>query len=145
MDKHTTSCLTLKSYEEVYNTSIKPKLESIDLFLRENIAPFHIYEVAHILEIEPDELSHLMQKHSIAHLDTISFFTIVLNASSEICQLLTRQWHYAMQKNYTPEMIAEIYKLNIHKVKCAFDELNTCLVQDIDLPQVFKRIHLTVF
>ena len=145
MDKHTTGCVKLLNFEEVYTTSIQPKLEAIDLFLKENSAPFHIYEVADILEIETDELSYLMETLNITKLDSINFFTIILSASSEICKLISRQWHYAKQTTYTPEMIAEIYKLNIHKVKCAFDDLGTNEITDMELIQIFKRIHLTIF
>lgn len=145
MDKHTTGCIRLVSYEEVYNTSIKPKLEAIDVFLKENSAPFNIYEVSSILEIETDELTNLMNTYHITSLDSITFFTIVLGASSEICKLISRQWRYAMHKIYTPEMIAQIYKLNIHKVYYAFEELGIEEIPDTELIEVFKRIHLTLF
>ena len=145
MDKHTTGCLKLQTYAEVYNTSIRPKLEAIDIFLKENSAPFHVYEVANILEIETDELSRLMETFHITRLDSTHFFTLVLSASSDICKLLARQWRYTGQTSYTVEMIADIYKLNIHKVKCAFDDLNVSQVTDVELMEIFKRIHLTVF
>lgn len=145
MDKHTTSCMKLLSYEEIYNTSIKPRLEAIDIFLKENTAPFHIYEVANILEIETDELSNLMNTYQIKSLDSVTFFTIVLKESSEICNLISRQWRYINVKKYTPEMVAEIYKLNIHKVNYAFEDLGVDEILDIELIEVFKRIYLTVF
>ena len=145
MDKHTLSCVRLVSFDKIYTKSIRPKLENIDIFLKENTSPFHIYEVANILEIETNELCALMKTLEITTLDTDNFFTIILNASSEICKLVSRQWKYAKTGAYTPEMIAEIYTLNIHKVKSAFAELSVDLVTDMDLIEVFKRIHLTVF
>lgn len=145
MDNYISGRTTLLCFEEIYNLSIRPKLEAIDLFLKENTAPFHVYEVANILEIETKELFSLMQTLQLNELDSINFFTLVLSASSEICNLLSRQWRYAKENAYTPEMIAEIYKLNIHKVKNAFDDLGKNLVTDMELIEVFKRIHLTVF
>lgn len=145
MDKHTVSCIRLVSFDKVYTKSIQPKLENIDIFLKENTSPFHVYEVANILEIETNELCSLMKKLQITTLDADNFFTIVLNASSELCQLVSRQWKYAQSSTYTPEMIAEIYTLNIHKVKSAFAELSIDSITDMDLIEVFKRIHLTVF
>lgn len=145
MDKHTVSCVRLVSFDKVYIQSIQPKLENIDIFLKQNTSPFHIYEVANILEIETHELCALMKKLQITTLDVNNFFIIVLNASSELCQLVSRQWKYAHSSAYTPEMIAEIYTLNIHKVKSAFAELSIDSITDMDLVEVFKRIHIPVF
>ena len=145
MDNHIKSCVRLLSFYEVYNLSIRPKLEAIDLFLKESTVPFHVYEVANILEIETTELSALMETLGIHELDTVNFFNIVLSASSAICKLLARQWRYAKENAYTPEMIADIYKLNIHKVKHAFQDFGKELITDIELIEIFKRIHLTVF
>lgn len=145
MDKHTASCVRIVSFDKIYTKSIRSKLENIDIFLKENTSPFHVYEVANILEIETDELCTLMKTLEITTLDTDNFFTIILNASSDICKLVSRQWKYAKVGAYTPEMIAEIYMLNIHKVKSAFSELSIELATDMELVEVFKRIHLTVF
>lgn len=145
MDKHRANCVRLTSFDKIYTNSIRPKLETIDIFLKENKSSFHVYEVADILEIETDELLALMNTLQITTLNTDNFFTIVLNASSEICQLISRQWKYSKTVLYTAEMIAEIYMLNIHKVKSAFAELGIELVSDLELLEVFKRIHLTIF
>lgn len=145
MDKPTTSCVRLVSFDKIYTNSIRSKLENLDIFLKENTSPFHVYEVAKILEIETDELSRLMETLQIATLDLDNFFRVLLSASSEICKLISRQLKYSNVDAYTPEMIAEIYMLNIHKVKSAFAELSIDLVTDTELIEVFKRIHLTVF
>ncbi|MBU3805164.1 MAG: hypothetical protein H9872_10495 [Candidatus Cellulosilyticum pullistercoris] len=145
MDKHITSGVRLVSFDEIYTKSIRYKLEKIDIFLKENTSPFHVYEVATILEIEPSELLSIMETLQITTVNFDNFFTIILNASSDICKLVSRQWKYSKISAYSPEMIAEIYKLNIHKVKSAFTELSLDLVTDMELIEVFKRIHLTVF
>lgn len=145
MDKPITSDIRLLSFDQIYIKSIGPKLEAIDIFLKENVSPFQVYEVAHILEIDTTELLTLMDILEIKKIDRISFFTLVLHASSEICQLIKRQLKYNHPTTYTPEMIAEIYKLNIHKVKSAFADLSKELITDVELMDVFKRIHLCVF
>lgn len=145
MDNSTSSCPKLISFDQIYTSTVQPKLAAIDVFLKENTAPFHIYETAHILEIETEELLNIMEKHTISNIDSINFFTIVLNASSDICKLITSQWRYNFVNNYTPEMIADIYKLNIHKVKNAFDDLEVSCVTDMELIEIFKRIHVTLF
>ena len=145
MAKHITSSVRLISFDKIYINSICSKLESIDIFLKENTSPFHVYEVANILEIEPSELSDLMHTLQITTIAYDDFFTIILNASSELCKLVARQWKYAKLDTYTPEIIAEIYMLDIHKVKSAFAELSVDLVTDVEFIEVFKRIHLVEF
>lgn len=145
MDKHITSSITLLSFDQIYTESISPKLKAIDIFLKESITPFQVYEVSRVLEIETDELSHLMKMLQITEIDSVNFFTLILSASSEICQLISRQFKYGQTNAYTPEMIAEIYKLNIHKVKSSFADLSIDLATDVELIDIFKRIHLTVF
>ena len=145
MARHITSSVRLISFDKIYINSIRSKLENIDIFLKENTSPFHVYEVANILEIETSELSDLMNTLQITTIAYDDFFTIILNASSELCKLISRQWKYAKINAYTPQMIAEIYMLNIHKVKSAFAELSLDLVTDVELIEVFKRIHLVEF
>lgn len=145
MNNPMTNYVQLINYEMYYNQSIKPKLETIDLFLKTHSAPFHIYDVAHILEIELTELTMHMKNLNIEEINMVNFFSIVLCASSKICKLLSKQWHYAKISNYTPEIIAEIYQLNLHKVQLAFDDLNLSLITAEKLSEIFKRIHLTVF
>ena len=145
MDNHITHGPQLIDYETFYLSSIRPKLEAIDIFLKENIAPFNVYEVARILEIDITEVDTLMQNLNVTHLDTTSFFAIVLHASSDICQLLSRKWRYTNVETYTPEIVAEIFNLNIHKVKLAFADLGISEITDMEFSDIFKRIHFTIF
>lgn len=142
---YTNSCMKLISYDQIYTNELKPKLMALDLFLKENNAPFHIYEVANILEIDPKEISSFMAEHHFNELDTISLFSLMMQSSSEIGGYLLRQWKYHHLSQYTAEMIAEIYKLNLHKVQTAFDDLEITLVTNDELIEVFKRIHMTRF
>lgn len=142
---YTSGDILLQSYEQIYNTSIKPKLEAIDIYLKEDHAPYYHHEVAQLLDIELDELHDLMQTLNITELDKVHFFSIIFNASSSICQLIKRQWQYSNQSTYSPEIVADIYKLNLNKVRCAFDDLQTETIEVTELTQVFKRIHQTVF
>lgn len=143
--KSTSGDITLQNYDQIYNTSIKPKLEAIDLFLKEDHMPYYSHEVAHLLDLELEELDELMKALDITELDKVQFFSLVLNANSEICQLIRRQWRYSNQSTYSPEMIADIYNLNLHKVQCAFEDFEADEIKTNELPQIFKRIHQTIF
>lgn len=142
---YTSGDIILQSYEQIYNTSIKPKLEAIDIYLKEDPAPYYLHEVAYLLDLEETELAEIMDALCITEINKIHFFSIILNAKSEICQLIKRQWRYFNQNTYTPEMVADIYNLNLHKVKYAFEDLNIDEVTPAELPNVFKRIHQTFF
>ena len=142
---YTNSCTKLVSYDQIYTSELRPKLMALDLFLKENNAPFHVYEVANILEIEPKEIICFMSECQIKELDATSLFSFMIQSSSEIGGYILRQWKYHHISHYTAETIAEIYKLNLHKVQTAFDDLNVTLVTDDELIEVFKRIHMTRF
>lgn len=145
MDYYTTSSIKLLSFAQIYTESISPKLKAIDIFLKENTTPFQVYDVSRILEIETDELSYLMERHQMTKIDSMNIFTLILSASSEICQLIGRQFKYGQTNVYTPEMIATIYHLNIHKVRNAFADLNIEFATDMELLEIFKRIHIVTF
>lgn len=142
---YTNSCIKLISYDQIYTNELKPKLMALDLFLKENSAPFHIYEVANILEIDPNEIISFMAECHFKELDTASLFSFIMQSSSEIGGYLLRQWKYHHISHYTAEMIAEIYKLNLHKVQTAFDDLKITLATNDELIEVFKRIHTIRF
>ena len=145
MDYYTSSCVSLQSFDQIYTTSIRPKLEAIDLFLKSSEAPFSNQEVASILGVTLTELLNTMKENDIVELNRLTFFHVIFCLSSDICKLITKQWKYQGYKSYSPQMISDIYKLNLHKVTSAFEEIGTELISDVELMEVFKRIHTTVF
>lgn len=145
MDHYTSSCVTLQSFDQTYTNSIRPKLEAIDLFLKSSEAPYASTEVASVLGVEHAELLNTMNENNIVELNRLTFFHVIFYLSSDICKLITKQWKYQGYKSYSPQMISDIYKLNIHKVTSAFEEIGTELITDVELMEVFKRIHTTVF
>ena len=145
MDYYTSSCVTLQSFDQIYKHSIRPKLEAIDLFIKSSEAPYSSNEVASVLGVEHAELLNIMNKNNIVELNRITFFHVILDLSSDICKLITRQWKYHTHETYNAQMISDIYKLNIHKVQGAFEDLGTQLITDVELMDIFKRIHTTVF
>ena len=49
MENYIDSYMQLVSYDYIYLNRLQPKLVALDMFLKENNAPFHVYEVANIL------------------------------------------------------------------------------------------------
>lgn len=145
MDYYTSSCVSLQSFDQIYTTTIRPKLEAIDLFLKSSEAPFSNKEAASVLGVTLTELLNTMKENDIVELNRLTFFHVIFYLSSDICKLITKQWKYQGYKSYSPQMISDIYKLNLHKVTSAFEEIGTELISDVELMEVFKRIHTTVF
>lgn len=145
MGHFTKSSITLQSYEQIYNTSIRPKLEAIDLFIKSNEMPYKTEEAASILDLELTELINIMKENNIIELNAMTFFHVIYHASSEICKLISRQWQYQGVDSYTPQAVSDIYGLNLHNVTSAFKELNADCVAAHELIDVFKRIHTTVY
>ncbi len=145
MDKFSSACISLVSFDKIYNQNIRPKLEEIDIFLKSTTVPYAVDDVAKLLSVQPTELTNTMARLEISTIDKINFFTLLFDLHSYICKLIKRQWQYGAEKVYDAHMIAYIYQLNIHKVTSAFDELNTQYINDDELSRIFQRIYTTVF
>lgn len=133
------------SFKQIYTQNISPKLMGIDLFLKTNEAPYNHVEVALILGMPVQEVLDIMTDHDITHISLVDFFTIIMHSSSYICRLIQRQWKYAQVDQYTPEVLAAIYEINIHKVKAAFDVLDKSHISSKEIMDVFSHIYTSVF
>ena len=145
MDHITRRCVTLQSFDQIYTNAIRPTLEAIVLYLKSSEAPFSNREAASVLGVTHTELLNTMKENDIVELNRLTFFHVIFYLSSDICKLITAQWKYHSCKSYNAQMIADIYKLNLHKVTSAFEEMGTEFITDVELMDVFKRIHTTVF
>ncbi|PHV70357.1 hypothetical protein CS063_10735 [Sporanaerobium hydrogeniformans] len=144
MDQFSSECISLVSFDKIYDQNIRPQLEEIDIYLKSSIPPYNAYEVAFLLSVKPSEVLDTMKKFQIPVLNQMSFFHLIVHLSSPICQLIKRQWRYSHLNYYTAEHIAAIYQINIHKVTKAFEELDIEYVKPDRLHEVFKRIHTTL-
>ncbi len=145
MDKFSSECISLVSFDKIYSQNIRPKLEEIDIFLKSNTVPYAINDVADLLAVTPADVLDTMSKLEISTIDKINFFGLIFDLPSYICKLIKRQWQYSTDTMYSAEMIAHIYQLNIQKVKNAFEELHIQYINEEHLHQVFERIHTTIF
>lgn len=145
MAYHIDSFVALHSFDHIYATTIKPKLEEIDIFLKTNEAPFSQQAVADLLNVTYPQLLNTMQTNAIIELNNINFFQIIAYLQSPICTLISKQWKYNFLDKYTPEVISDIYNLEYSKVKLAFEEIGASTVDPSNLSCIFKRIHVTVF
>lgn len=145
MDNFTSNTVTLTNYNQIYNQTIRPKLESLDLFLKTASSPYKIKEVCALLECEPEVITTAMEKLNMVVIDKLGLFNLIFYLPYDICKMIKNQWKYSSVKTYTPEIIADIYKLNVHKVTSAFNDLNIDSVDENNLTDIFQRIHMSVF
>ncbi len=145
MDQFSHSYMSLTTFDKIYDTNIKPKLETIDTFLKTTPTPYDINEVANLFETSAHNIAQVMTECNLTTLDRTSLFILICHLPHDICHLIKRQWQYQNTSYYTPEMIAHIYKLNVHKVTKAFEELQIDVAYEHDLVEIFKRIHISIF
>lgn len=145
MDNLFTSEPSLIGFDLIYKQNITPKLQAIDLFLKTTDAPYSALDVAQCLHMSFEQIMHIMKESHITNITRLDFFTIVSKSSSHICLLIQRQWQYAYQKLYSPQMIAYIYELNINKVIAAFKEFEKEYIHEDDLLNLFSYILVPIF
>jgi len=145
MDKFSSECISLVSFDKIYSQNIRPKLEEIDIFLKSSPLPYAVNDVADLLAVSPEDTLSAMSRLGISTIDKINFFNLLLILPSYICKLIKRQWKYGTHTEYNAEMIAHIYQINIEKVKLVFDELNIQYINENQLSQIFERIPTTIF
>ena len=130
------------SFDKIYTKNIESRIKDIDIFLKTSTPPYCVDNIGKLLHIELDELCSIIEKQNITTLNIISFFTIIQSSSSYICQLIQREWKYNSIEQYTPEMIAYIYDLNLHKVRLAFKESGLDKVTTSNIKQLFRYIEV---
>ncbi len=130
------------SFDKIYTNNIESRIKEIDIFLKTTTPPYKVDYISRLLHIELDELYSIIEKQNITTLNIISFFTIVQSSSSYICKLIQREWKYNSIKHYTPEMIAYIYDLSLHKVSLAFKKSGLSHVDSDNIQELFKHIEV---
>ena len=145
MKDFTSTDLSLVCYYDVYTQVISPKLAAIDTFLKSEPIPYSPEAVASLLNVDVHIIRDTIKQLDLSILDKVSFFKIIFYLPNEICHLIRKGWQYQNTLFYTPEMIADIYTLNINKVTAAFKELGTEYISKAQLDDVFKRIHTIIF
>ncbi len=145
MDNSFNECMSLCNFDMIYAQNIRPKIKNLDIFLKCKRSPYDINEVAELLDMKCSDIKSILNLKEINVINTIDFFNVITHSSSYICRLIQRQWKYISYDSYTPEMVANIYELNIDKVQAAFELLGITSANDYQLSDVFKNIYTPVY
>jgi hypothetical protein len=135
----------LVNFRQIYKQNIAPKIQGIDIFLKTAIPPYAPKDVANILGCSLEEILHISEILHITEITKIDFFSILHLSSSYICQLIKKQWKYGNIPYYTPEIIADIYDINLSKIEEAFAHLSINEIKENELQEVFSHISMSVF
>lgn len=145
MDNFFTTGPSLVPFKQIYAQNITPKLQEIDLLIKASDAPYDLLEVARVLGTSETDIKSIMDEHLISSIALVDFFTIVADCSSYICRLINRQWKYSHFERYTPNMISDIYQINLTKVEAAFKDMQVETISNNELMDIFARIHTPIY
>ncbi len=124
---------------DIYISAIKPKIEEIDIKLKEK-RELSIKETCEMLEITEEELKDILKRVHIKKIDYKNIFEIMLNANSYICKIFKRELECGTPYFYTPQNIAYIYDIDEKEVVNAFNFLDLKLITTNQIPLILKQI-----
>ncbi len=131
------------TYLEYYNSTLAPKLQSIDLFLKtEESDEYTIDTVSELLNLSMDEIETIMQHANMKVINRLSFFIIMQNGSSEICKMFSRELQRKLPATYTYFDISYIYQIPYDVVKEAAEEANIHDITTDNINTLFSYIYI---
>lgn len=130
----------MKSFLDVYQSEIAPKLMEIDIAVKTLEKPLGKSAVCRILQISKNELNKIMERNAIKNINRRAFFIIMQNGTSDICKFYRREVECGSPYTYRREKIAYIYNLKIADVNYACDKLGIVEATPFTLPILFSEI-----
>ncbi len=127
----------MNTYLDYFNTYLSPKLQKIDLFLKIHEKNYiDPAKVVSLLDITHSEINTVMHLNELDHISKHSFFIIMYNGSSDICQLFSREISRKMPNAYSPLDISYIYQIPYDHVleaaeKARIDSITTDNLNDL--------------
>lgn len=130
------------SYLDKYNETIAPKLREIDIFLKTKPRALTVKSISNLLYIPEREVLDIINHYNIKALNSCSFFEIMKNGSSDICQLFNRELKRGIPKILTPVDISYIYDIDIDTVLEACKEIGIVEYNHMTLKLLFSNISM---
>lgn len=124
---------------QLYDTRFAPKFEDIDIYLKSK-RPLTVSVISKLLCISQSEVLHIIKNEDIPSINTFTFYTIMKNGSSQICQLFKRELDRGCPYLYSPEDISYIYNVDLNVVKKAFKHLEKNKVNTIDKKTILELL-----
>ncbi len=129
-----------KNFWEEYSQEIKPALMKIDIAIKEQSEYISPRRAAKLLNITENEVKSIMKSIHIDKITSFNFFNIMLNSTSRISSLISREIETGVLSDYTPFDISYIYGLDENDVLNAFNFLGLEKINASLLKAVFIQI-----
>lgn len=129
-----------KTFLDVYNETIAPKLMAIDLLLKTETNQLDLAKVSAALSLPDDEVIQIMRQEEISVLNSQTFFLIMKQGSSEICRLFNRELRCGTPNTYTPADISYIYNIDIELIFDACKKIGLSSFDSITIPLLFANL-----
>ncbi|NMA84528.1 MAG: hypothetical protein GX962_11805 [Epulopiscium sp.] len=128
------------TFLEVYQKNIAPVLEKIDLFLKTTPELLDIPHTAQLLHLSENEVRSIMYEEQIESITPATFFMIMYQGSSKICNLLQREWQRNSPQEYSIEDIAYIYHLSEEQIYAAVQKTGLAKITSENIHFLFSYI-----
>ena len=128
------------SYLRTYISRIRPKLQEIDLYIRESGEVLNPARVADVLDISENEVKRIARERNISRISRHNFFDIMAGGSSFICGLYRREVECGSPHVYTRANIAYIYQIDTDRINSVCDALGIHEVTAYTLPDLLAQI-----
>lgn len=133
----------MSTYLDYFNAYLSPKLQQIDLFLKTHEQDhIDLDEVVDLLDITHSEIDDIMHLHELDVISKHSFFIIMYNGSSDICQLFCREISRKMPNAYSPSDISYIYQIPYDHVIEAAEKARIDAITTDNLNELFSHIYV---
>lgn len=132
----------MQTFLEYYQCKIQPQIAEIDLFLKSEEPPYDNETVRALLAISSARWAELMQQEKLSFLTKGNFFRLMQQGDSPLCGMFRRAIALHLPEQYTPEVIAYIFALEIAAVRRAAKEMGQSVFTEKMLPELFAKISL---
>ena len=129
-----------KTYLDVYNEEIAPKLKELDLFLKAREMPVTIWQASQILDMPYSGVQELVRILDFNNINYTNIFLLIQNGSSQICRLIQRETELGFPSRYTAQYISYIYEIGENKVTQALGKLGLVEINSDNINRVFDLL-----
>ncbi len=129
-----------RSFLDFYKSEITPKIENLDLLLKQGDISEQQASLA--LDVSCEEIKSALRANNLSTIKADTILPLLMSLDSFICRLLKREIECGSPRFYSPAAVSYIYNIDKNVVKNAFDFLELKWVYESQLPAIFAQIFL---
>jgi len=133
----------MQTFLEFYQREIQPKIAAIDIFLKTELQPYELGQVADLLCLSTTELSKIMEQEKFAIITKGTFLHLMQISPSPLCKMFRREVSRGMSAEYSLQEISYIYDLKLKDVEVAAEKVGKSRFSTAELPLLFGEIFIS--